>query len=238
MVNVVPIKRVTITEQVMEQIAQWITSGELSEGDKLPNERELAEKFGVNRGRIRESLRALSIIGLITIKPGEGSYVNKQEAPIPSETIIWMYHNERNNLEEIYAARKLIESEVYLTTYKKLEEKQIQQLELILEELKRISKGTGDHCEKFQDLLDKFDLLMGEWSENKIYYKLIQTIIHLRRESMVKLLFLPGASENSRKMRTELVKAMKEKDDTKVKQAIDHCFNSAKKFYDLVNETK
>src|SRR5690625_4909433 len=100
-----PITKRTATEQVMEQIASWITTNKLKPGDKLPNERLLAEQFGVNRGRIRESLRALSLIGLIVIKPGEGSFVNERESPIPADTISWMYYNEINNFEDVYAAR-------------------------------------------------------------------------------------------------------------------------------------
>ena len=49
-----PLKKVTLTEQIMEQIAGMITSGQLKPGDKLPNERDLAELFGVTRSRIRE----------------------------------------------------------------------------------------------------------------------------------------------------------------------------------------
>ena len=45
-----PLKKVTLTEQIMEQIAGMITSGQLKPGDKLPNERDLAELFGVLRG--------------------------------------------------------------------------------------------------------------------------------------------------------------------------------------------
>src|SRR4051794_16076813 len=98
MAHIKAIKKMTITEQIMEQIAGLIRSGELIPGEQLPNERVLAEQFGVTRGRVREALRALSLIGLITIKAGEGSFVNKQEMPIPPETIVWMFHNELHNL--------------------------------------------------------------------------------------------------------------------------------------------
>ena len=68
-----PLKKVTLTEQVMERLAGMITSGQLKPGDKLPNERDLAELFGVTRSRVREALRALSLVGMLTIKPGTGA---------------------------------------------------------------------------------------------------------------------------------------------------------------------
>lgn len=228
MLKIESIKRVTVTEQVMEQIAQLITSGQLKPGEQLPNERDLAAMFNVTRGRVREALRALSLVGLITIKAGEGSFVNKQEVPIPADTIVWMFHNERNNLDEIYAARKLIESEVYLTAAKHATEQDIAYLEELLQSL---SEMKPDEVDSILSLLEKFDMYMGQISQNKIYDKLMQTIIYLRRESSYKILAVPGSIENSLKTRTELVAAMREGDMAKVKRAIDHIFKSAKKFF-------
>jgi GntR family transcriptional regulator, transcriptional repressor for pyruvate dehydrogenase complex len=234
MVKINPIKRVTLTEQVMEQMASWITSNELKPGDKLPNERTLAEQFGVNRGRIRESLRALALIGLVTIKPGEGSFVSERENPIPAETILWMYYNEIDNLGEVYAARKLIESEVYLEASLQMTDAQIEVLEDILIKLKSLSERERNN-QQFQSLLDEFDLHMGLCSSNKIYSKLMQTIVHLRNDSMLKILNVPGAWENSIDSRTKLLKAIKDRDTDMVKKAIDLNFSRAKQFYAKVN---
>ncbi|WP_099361237.1 FadR/GntR family transcriptional regulator [Fredinandcohnia onubensis] len=228
MVKINPIKRVTLTEQILEQVASWIISNELKPGDKLPNERLLAEEFQVNRGRIRESLRALALIGLIEIKPGEGSFVSAKESVLPAETILWMYHNEVNNLEEVYAARKLIESEVYLEAADRMTENEITVLDNIMKELKNSPKNNK---EEFQRLLDDFDLYMGSCSGNKIYNKLMQTIVHLRHQSMVKILNVPGARENSINSRTKLIKAIKQRNLEEVKEAIDLNFTGAKKFY-------
>jgi GntR family transcriptional regulator, transcriptional repressor for pyruvate dehydrogenase complex len=218
----------------MEQMASWITSNELKPGDKLPNERTLAEQFGVNRGRIRESLRALALIGLVTIKPGEGSFVSERENPIPAETILWMYYNEIDNLGEVYAARKLIESEVYLEASLQMTEAQIEVLEDILIKLKSLSERERNN-QQFQSLLDEFDLHMGLCSSNKIYSKLMQTIVHLRNDSMLKILNVPGAWENSIDSRTKLLKAIKDRDTDMVKKAIDLNFSRAKQFYAKVN---
>ncbi|WP_400164528.1 FadR/GntR family transcriptional regulator [Brevibacillus sp. TJ4] len=225
------IKRVTVAEQVMEQIAQLIISGQLKPGEQLPNERDLAVMFGVTRGRIREALRALSLVGLITIKAGEGSFVNKQEVPIPADTIVWMFHNERNNLEEIYAARKLIESEIYRLATQYAEADDILKLKGYIEELAKLKE---DQVEEFLEILEQFDMYMGQLSQNKIYDKLMQTIIYLRRDSSRKILCVPGAMENSIKTRNDLIQAIESGDPKRIKSSIGQLFKSAQKFYDSI----
>lgn len=234
MFKVEAVKRITVTEQIMEQIANLITTGKITPGEQLPNERELAGHFGVTRGRVREALRALSLVGLITIKAGEGSFVNKQEAPIPADTIIWMFHNEIHNLQEIYAARKLIESEIYLTAAKNVKPEQFTELESLLQTLHDFPPNGKP--ESFLDLLDRFDLYVGEICGNRIYAKLMQTIVFLRRETSLKLLSVPGAIENSIVIRTHVLQAMKTKDMSQMKKAIADFFTRSKTFYEHIGD--
>ncbi|MDF2963560.1 MAG: FadR family transcriptional regulator [Paenibacillus sp.] len=230
-----PVKRITVTEQVMEQIAGLITSGQIVPGDKLPNERELAIQFQVTRGRIREALRALSLLGMITIKAGEGSFVNKQEEPIPAEAITWLFHNEIHNLDEIYAARKLIESEIYLEASKHAKPEHLAAMETMLNFMGNAKNKNSP--ELFLKYLDDYDLFMGEISGNRIYSKLMQTIVHLRRESNVKLLNVPGAIENSIENRFLIFEAMRSKNFTLVEKTVEMFFQKSKTFYDTILST-
>jgi GntR family transcriptional repressor for pyruvate dehydrogenase complex len=232
MFEVKAVKKITVTEQIMEQIAGLITSGQLAPGAQLPNERDLAEKFQVTRGRVREALRALSLVGLISIKAGEGSFVNEKMVPLSSETIIWMYHSEIHNLDEVYAARQLIESEVYLTAALHATDEEKAHLYSILQLL--IESKQSYNPAAFLDLLDIYDLYMGDISRNGIYAKLMQTIVHLRRETSLKLLNVPGAIENSVDMRSSLLQAFHSKDQKMVKEALKSFFKSAKHFYDNI----
>lgn len=227
------VKKVTVTEQIMEQIAGLITSGQLRAGDQLPNERDLAEQFRVTRGRVREALRALSLVGLITIRAGEGSFVNEQETPLQSDMIVWMFHSEINNLDEVYAARKLIESEVYVTAAAHAAKSDIVHLQTILQSISKMKEG-GHNPEDYLELLDQFDLYMGEITGNRIYGKLMQTIVHLRRETSLKLLKVPGAIDNSIEMRSSILKAIQSKDPKLVNESVKSLFRSSKKFYDNI----
>lgn len=71
------VKTKKIYEEVIEQIKKLIIDGKLQPGDKLLSERELAEKLGVSRASVREAFSALEIMGIITIRAGEGSFVRQ-----------------------------------------------------------------------------------------------------------------------------------------------------------------
>ena len=64
-----------LAEQVQEQLYQYIVSTPIGIGDKLPNEFELGEKFGVGRSTIREAVKLLISRGILEVRRGSGTYV-------------------------------------------------------------------------------------------------------------------------------------------------------------------
>ena len=69
-------------EYVIDNIRQMIADGELQAGQKLPSERELAEKFNVSRVPIREALKILEYMGVLDSSPGDGTYVKNTSAQV------------------------------------------------------------------------------------------------------------------------------------------------------------
>jgi len=59
-------------EHVLAQIEQQILDGRLSAGDRLPGERELADYLGVSRAGVREALRVLEALGVVSAGVGSG----------------------------------------------------------------------------------------------------------------------------------------------------------------------
>ena len=218
-----PLKKITLTEQVMEKIAGMITSGQLKPGDKLPNERELAENFQVTRSRIREALRALSLVGMLTIKSGDGSFVSEANMKIPEETVMWMYYQEMHKHDEVYAARRLIETEVYLTCYdnrtpeilQKMEEFRDRLLELEIEEIS---------AEDFCALLTEIDTYVGDMCRNSIYSRLMQIMVLLRKESAIKVLSLESSKASAVFYRCKILNAFHQDDRNKLKKCLSDFF--------------
>lgn len=60
---------------ILHYIRIYITENQLSYGDKIPSERELAEKLNVGRSSVREALRALELLGMIETRRGEGTFL-------------------------------------------------------------------------------------------------------------------------------------------------------------------
>lgn len=69
------VERKRLADQVADQLISLIAVGELKPGDKLPSEPELMKQFQVGRSSIREAIGALSLVGLLTVKPGQGTHV-------------------------------------------------------------------------------------------------------------------------------------------------------------------
>jgi len=71
---------VAVTDEAIDRIKEMIVSGELLPGDRLPREADLAERLGLSRSSLREAVRALSLIHVLDVRQGDGTYVTSLEA--------------------------------------------------------------------------------------------------------------------------------------------------------------
>lgn len=67
-----PVRKIRLYESIVNQIQKLISTGQLTPGQKLPPERELAEALGVSRTSIREALRSLEMMGYLESRVGVG----------------------------------------------------------------------------------------------------------------------------------------------------------------------
>jgi GntR family transcriptional regulator, transcriptional repressor for pyruvate dehydrogenase complex len=102
-------------DQVRVSILQAIAKGQLQPGDRLPSEVEQARGFQVSRAAVREALRSLGEMGLVTTVQGRGggSFVNNVD-PDPvarnlGEAMDVLLHLDAINIAELLEARRALE---------------------------------------------------------------------------------------------------------------------------------
>jgi DNA-binding FadR family transcriptional regulator len=66
-------------QDVMRDLVRALVAGDYPEGERLPSEAALAERFGASRGVMREALRALEERGLVVVRSGQGQLVRQRE---------------------------------------------------------------------------------------------------------------------------------------------------------------
>ena len=74
------VDRSGLADHAIDQIERLIIEGRLEPGQKLPSERELGAKLGVSRPTLREAIRALTMMGILDSRQGDGTYVLDFEA--------------------------------------------------------------------------------------------------------------------------------------------------------------
>lgn len=70
-----PVEKQRVAEEIVEQLRSLILTGQYPPGSKLPPERDLSKRLGVNRASLREALKKLEHLGLVRIRQGDGTRV-------------------------------------------------------------------------------------------------------------------------------------------------------------------
>jgi GntR family transcriptional repressor for pyruvate dehydrogenase complex len=227
--DVKPVSRVTVADQVLDQLGVLILEEKIKPGDKLPTERELAQLFQTTRGRIREALRALALIGLIETRPGDGSYV-ASGANVPREAFSFMFFREMRQYDHLYEARQLLEPPLYVLALQHITDRDIVRLEDLLDEGEQIVYGSRS-ATAFLDVLERYDTVIFELTHNSVLQKLMSIFQTMSHDLYYRLLQVPGAMLNSLERRRDITQALKTGDADAVRDQVVRHMESAKQYY-------
>ncbi|MFB6663064.1 FadR/GntR family transcriptional regulator [[Kitasatospora] papulosa] len=99
-----------VTDEAIERIKGMIVSGALAPGDRLPKESELAAELGLSRNSLREAVRALSLIRILDVRQGDGTYVTSLDPQLLLEALSFVVDFHRDDtVLEFFAVRRILE---------------------------------------------------------------------------------------------------------------------------------
>lgn len=101
--------RESVDAELTRKLLDYVLSGSLSPGDRLPSERELAQNLGVGRQAVRNAVKSLAVFGIVETRVGSGTYfVGRQSALLP-DVIEWGLLLNQSRVDDIIDARQHLE---------------------------------------------------------------------------------------------------------------------------------
>jgi DNA-binding FadR family transcriptional regulator len=125
-----------VTDEAIEKIKEMIVSGALRPGDRLPKESELASGLGLSRNSLREAVRALSLIRILDVRQGDGTYVTSLDPQLLLEALTFVVDFHRDDtVLEFLAVRRILEPAATALAAPHLSEQQLDALSAQLDRL-------------------------------------------------------------------------------------------------------
>ncbi|MDF2678063.1 MAG: regulatory protein GntR [Bacillota bacterium] len=138
--------------KVIDFIKKQIILGELKIGEKLPAERELSAILGISRNSVREAIRTLDNMGVISSKQGAGNFLTGNFESSLIESMSMMFLLNKINYEQISQLRRGLETQALLLAIDNISENEINELKEIILEL---DAENGNNSEEMNVKLDK-----------------------------------------------------------------------------------
>jgi len=99
-----------VTDEAIEKIKDMIVSGALQPGQRLPKEADLATDLGLSRNSLREAVKALSLMNILDVRQGDGTYVTSLESPLLLEAMSFIVDFHRDDqVLQFLAVRRILE---------------------------------------------------------------------------------------------------------------------------------
>lgn len=226
MINENPIKKISISESVLKTIVELIKNGDLKPGDKLPTIQLFSEKLQVGASSVREALKQLQVMGIITIKQGEGTFVNKKVGVDSLSSYIgFLLDLKKPDILHLIEARKIIERGTVALAAERASEDEIKKLENIIQRMKEIVNDPKEFATENVN----FHLTIAKASRNPILPVIFNSVYDLfmkEQQVVAKMLNLKSKSIESH---TNVWNAIKNHDVDKAMEEMEKHLNHIQK---------
>ncbi len=161
-----------VTQLLLLRFQQLLADGLLSPGTKLPSEREFAAYFKVARSSLRQALKVLEMMGVITQKVGDGSYLNSDASAVLAVPMEFLFLLDDTSADELTELRLMMEPAL---AAKAAERATSSDLALLRQSVDGLTESKGDRVRLVAaDLL--FHRTIFEASGNRLTGRLFHTI--------------------------------------------------------------
>ena len=174
------IQKTSVSRQVADYILDQIDRGGLKRGDRLPGEREFAESLGISRVPLREAIAALTAMGIVEKRQGDGSYIAGFSPDALGRILRTYTMLDRALAADLFEARALVEGAAARLAARNAADEDV---DALYEEIGRMEEAIPAYIrgeKRLADMLcldDMFHLRCAAASHNQFYIQFVN-IVH------------------------------------------------------------
>ena len=218
------IEHVSATTQVVNAIRDAIRTGELKEGDKLPNETEMSKTLGVGRSSLREGMRILNAYGVVEIRQGEGTFIINKCAERVFEML--GFFSDDPTMQYLIELRHVIEMGSLKLIYDKITPEQCQKLKELSDAID-YSKPT----EKNIWVDKKFHELLIEITGNPLLIQIYTMLSKMQANLMSRLMCYEDVFMDASISHHKIIEAIMAKNEEGCVNAMEEHLDNVAKYY-------
>ena len=220
-------KNGTTAEEVVVRLRDMIHNGELSPGDRLPPERDLAKLLGVSRPTLRAGIRSLATVGILQSRQGAGTFVaERHESPtLDSSPLRMLSALHGFTSDEMFEARLALEMSIAGMA---AERATSEQMTLMAEEITGMYASLDDP-EQYLVHDMQFHQTIAAASNNRILTSLMNMVATILFDSRSKTVSRARDLKQSAEQHHNIYRAMREHDTEAARRAMnDHLIETQK----------
>lgn len=210
------VRRGRVYEEVVRQIQDFIVSGRLEPGDRLPPERELAQRLQVSRGSLRDAIRTLELVGLVRSRQGEGTLICDVSPEALLGPLSTALVRKRELVAELLDVRKMIEPRLAARAATHATPEHIARLEDVLHRQGLKMRRGEPAVEEDSEFHYTIALAAG----NSVVQRVVDVLMDLLRESRVRSLQVRGRPEKSLGGHRRILRAIRRRDPAMAEKAM------------------
>jgi len=194
-----PVAKKKVYQSIVEQFVNMLKEDRIKIGQKLPPERDLAEKFKVSRPSLREALRALEMIGLVEIRQGGGVFVTEVNIAPFINAISPLFMKIKNYELELLELRRILELRAVELASQNITDQKVKLLQKSIENMRTAMKRDDFELGAMADI--EFHETIFSITDNYVLSKAAECVVTILEMSVkyARLLILQDA-DNSLKL--------------------------------------
>ena len=204
------ISSLRLYEQVAGVIRGQIVSGQLTQGARLPTERDIASAYGVSRNVVREAIRALAKDGLVSVRQGSGTYVSDgtSRALGDSLELALTLGGGAGRLSNLVEIRQIIEPAVAGLAAERASPADIERLRAEVATMERSLEDvdsfiTADH---------RFHIAIANCTQNDLVALMLFPIVDVLNEQRKRLFFVKDSARSAQRYHRKILAAIEKGD--------------------------